>query len=78
MPRTKLDADYRIKRTHKLIQLALQEAGKRQKDIAKLLYVSPETVSYKLRKGRLTVDDFQTIIDACQLDDKTIIKILRG
>lgn len=51
MPRTKLDIDYRIKRTHKLIQLALQDAGKRQKDIAKLLYVSPETVSYKLRKG---------------------------
>lgn len=78
MPRTKLDIDYRIKRTHKLIQLALQNADMRQKDIAKLLYVSPETVSYKLRKGRLTVDDFQTIIDACQLDDKTIIKILRG
>ena len=78
MPATKLDIDYRIKRTHKLIQLALQDADMRQKDIAKLLYVSPEAVSYKLRKGRLTVDDFQTIIDACQLDDKTIIKILRG
>lgn len=78
MPRTKLDPNYRINRTKNLIQLALKNNGMTQKDIARSLYVTPEAVSYKLRKGRLTVDDFQTIIAECQLDDKTIIKILRG
>ncbi len=66
MPRVNLGENpkdrFRIKLAER-IRIMLRRNSKRQQDLANMLDVSPQGISYKLKKGAFSVEELKEIID---------------
>lgn len=79
MPRIKqCKSDYLVNDFPHWIEDSLREKEMKQKELAFLLGISQQTLSYKMRNYTFTFEDFIKIVEIFKPDEKQVIRLVKS